>query len=741
MVLGSACTEAPVEEESTPIVIPEAPPCDTVYEGDYQVFVQEDLDALSPYCKVEGNLRIEGTELLFFELPNLIEVTGDVHITLNEILTSFSLPLLHTVGNDMRIGQGYPYRSNGQMASFSLPALTRVKRDLRLMDNIALLDFEFPGLMEVGGILWVGDNSALLSFSFPALALLQSHVLVENNVKLTSLSFDALEIDGGNFWVGDNTSLETLQFPKLKEVMGIMWINNNIALKSLGLWNLTRVGESLQVTWNQALPQCLVEALMAQIAVGDGAQDKTSSGNNNIHCTCAEGSAGMEASCICDDVECPPDDDLCTQDICGVVSGEGVCYPPYSPEDDAALYCPYYDGDLDGVPAENDNCPNDSNGKQRDWDGNGTGDACATNACINTSDLEILNSASWKSMLEDAATCEKTCSESQGSGCTVAECIGESNGVSPDCAGCIAASGNCIAEQCGDTCFTEQGENEPNCALCLDAHCRGPSGECSGIGKSADAGCSNPMKRFCDNRCYPAHWWDPSRGDGTCDQALACEENAFDEGDCSTVKAGEATCPEGQIADCSGTCTLLESIVQAMGNSLCDDTLSCPAFDWDGGDCGDEVCQGPEVPDCLDGCGALPELVSTYHSEACKHSAACAMWDYDGGDCVGQCTVNPSDLFSLLSFTIEQMGVFTNDCLLSCQNAEEQGQCVNLCMADSLSVSPNCALCFSILAQCAYLECGSLCIEDHTSAECMDCTQDKCMGIVEDCTGFQFTSE
>ena len=151
----------------------------------------------------------------------------------------------------------------------------------------------------------------------------------------------------------------------------------------------------------------------------------------------------MEASCICDDVECPPDGDLCTQDICGVLSGKAVCYPPYSPEDDAALYCPYYDGDLDGVPAENDNCPNDSNGKQRDWDANGTGDACATNACINTSDLEVLDSAAWKSTAGDAATCEKTCSEE--SGCTVAECMGDKNSVSPDCARCIAASENCIA--------------------------------------------------------------------------------------------------------------------------------------------------------------------------------------------------------------------------------------------------------------------------------------------------------
>ena len=79
-------------------------------------------------------------------------------------------------------------------------------------------------------------------------------------------------------------------------------------------------------------------------------------------------------------------------------------------------------------------------------------------------------------------------------------------------------------------------------------------------------------------------------GNGTCDEALNCEANFYDNGDCDEPTEGGEECGEGQALDCDGVC----NDKSAIGDGICDDAgpsafmgvdFNCAEFDFDGGDC------------------------------------------------------------------------------------------------------------------------------------------------------------
>jgi hypothetical protein len=69
----------------------QAAPCDGIFEGDYTIENQSDVDALAGYCEIHGDLRILGTELTSFALPALTSVSDHLHVRDNAALTSFHL--------------------------------------------------------------------------------------------------------------------------------------------------------------------------------------------------------------------------------------------------------------------------------------------------------------------------------------------------------------------------------------------------------------------------------------------------------------------------------------------------------------------------------------------------------------------------------------------------------------------------------------------------------------------------
>ena len=74
-------------------------------------------------------------------------------------------------------------------------------------------------------------------------------------------------------------------------------VDDNNALTSLSLPALTLVGGQLWVKDNDALAQCLVDALVEQIEAGEGIWGATYTTSNNTDCTCQEVAGVLEATC------------------------------------------------------------------------------------------------------------------------------------------------------------------------------------------------------------------------------------------------------------------------------------------------------------------------------------------------------------------------------------------------------------------------------------------------------------
>ena len=145
-------------------------------------------------------------------------------------------------------------------------------------------------------------------------------------------------------------------------------------------------------------------------------------------------------------------------------------------------------------------------------------------------------------------------------------------------------------------------------------------------------------------RCVPKSWL----GDGTCDESyeghnLNCEQNGFDDGDCTK---GEDGCYTDYMMDCNGIC----APANWLGDGLCDDlekdgtydsfVYNCSELGYDGGDClhSDSGCYGGHVSDCRGlhvvcvpetwiGDGECDIQFQGYHL---NYSAMA----FDGGDCI-----------------------------------------------------------------------------------------------------------
>ena len=135
----------------------------------------------------------------------------------------------------------------------------------------------------------------------------------------------------------------------------------------------------------------------------------------------------------------------------------------------------HYDGDADGIPAKDDNCPEVANVGQEDWNGDSVGDACAVDACITADNVAALlagketfaAAGGMGNKPEDEAVfeCMPMCSDGAAT-CTMAECIAEETGLSPECGGCYAAKFACQQVSCSDICVA--GADWSQCEACVE---------------------------------------------------------------------------------------------------------------------------------------------------------------------------------------------------------------------------------------------------------------------------------
>ena len=133
--------------------------CDgLVWEGYYEIRTIEDLQALSGFTEVTGNLRIEESNLTSLDgLKCLTSLGGELFIASNDSLTSLKgLENLPSVGGYLSIA------SNNSLTSLAgLKNLASVGV-LIINDNDSLPSLKgLKNLASVGGRLWVTENHQL----------------------------------------------------------------------------------------------------------------------------------------------------------------------------------------------------------------------------------------------------------------------------------------------------------------------------------------------------------------------------------------------------------------------------------------------------------------------------------------------------------------------------------------------------------------------------------------------------
>ena len=94
-----------------------------------------------------------------------------------------------------------------------------------------------------------------------------------------------------------NADLTSFDLSALTSVGDYLRVKYNDALTSFDLSGLTEVGGKLNVYDNGALAQCLVDAFLVQVKVGDGSGEAIGVFNNNDSCTCEEVEGVLEATC------------------------------------------------------------------------------------------------------------------------------------------------------------------------------------------------------------------------------------------------------------------------------------------------------------------------------------------------------------------------------------------------------------------------------------------------------------
>ena len=479
------------------------------------------------------------------------------------------------------------------------------------------------------------------------------------------------------------------------------------------------------------------------------------------------------------------DGDPCTLDLCDPVTG--ACS---NVDDVETPGCPYYDGDADGIPAKDDNCPEVANVGQEDWNGDSVGDACAVDACITADNVAALlagketfaAAGGMGNKPEDEAVfkCMPMCSDGAAT-CTMAECIAEETGLSPECGGCYAAKFACQQVSCSDICVA--GADWSQCEACVEENCAHAFKGCTGLGQAKGSnGCPENTEEYCNGSCWPGSWFDTTAGNGQCEPAMDCEAKGYDGGDCQAQMEGgeqQGNCGGGSVPDCLGGCVLPESI----GNGSCEPFLNCAETGWDGGDC-QPSCNPGSFLDCNGFCVPKSEVTNTLSDGSCTEEFNCALFEFDGGDCApstcapgelkdcvgtcipwsemsqslsnGQCDLNLAceawvsdlgecegkcltiqDVEILDGKTTDDLSGELNTCLFTC-GFQETAECAVGCISDALGITPTCAECFADFGGCLFQSCGQACSQGPDSEDCQDCAMVNCMGPLEECAGLSF---
>jgi hypothetical protein len=224
-----------------------------VWQGNYYIEDDTDLQSLKDFTTITGNLYIQSTELKSLAgLENLTSVGGYLGIGGNASLIS-----LNGLNNLTSVGGHLSVSNNCTLKNLSgLENITSIG-SLEIYNNASI-----TSLCGIEGIISIGDleimNNAVLTSlsSLENITSIGRDVGISNNAALTNLSgLENITSIGRDLYIEDNDVLTSLSvLDNITSIAGRLEISYNDVLTSLsGLDNITSVGDSLGISGNPAL--------------------------------------------------------------------------------------------------------------------------------------------------------------------------------------------------------------------------------------------------------------------------------------------------------------------------------------------------------------------------------------------------------------------------------------------------------------------------------------------------------
>ncbi|KAI8386818.1 hypothetical protein BD560DRAFT_321307, partial [Blakeslea trispora] len=193
--------------------------------------------------KVDGSVRIENhTFLNKLELPQLTEVKT-LWLSVLPALENINFPAGLTKANIVRIEdtrapkidgfkpdrlESFTLTSNKLIKTFDFNSVKEVNGDMLILGNSPDLDFQASQLT----IINKASFSNMDKLSLPALNQVRSDISIQENY-FTSLNMDSVERIGGTVAIANNDKLTETSFKNLGQVTGALSIGNNTQLNAI----------------------------------------------------------------------------------------------------------------------------------------------------------------------------------------------------------------------------------------------------------------------------------------------------------------------------------------------------------------------------------------------------------------------------------------------------------------------------------------------------------------------------
>jgi len=152
-----------------------------VWDDNYTITSSDDVQALSGYAEVTGNLEIGGGVFYSLqELEALISVGGDL------VITNYAFPNLSGLDNLTSVGGNLHIHNNAALTSLSgLENIDSVGAQLAISGNAILASLSgLDNLTSVGGNLAIIVNATLTSLGLPILCSVNNDFNINSNTNL-----------------------------------------------------------------------------------------------------------------------------------------------------------------------------------------------------------------------------------------------------------------------------------------------------------------------------------------------------------------------------------------------------------------------------------------------------------------------------------------------------------------------------------------------------------------------------